>query len=348
MLHLKVRKINGEQVRKRVLEKKILDERYRILKDRDFLYFPIQKNVKIPHTEIVEKVGEEKIKTKERGKSLKELLKGKLTKEELNLLPRSFDIIGDILILELDEKLEKKKKKIGEAFLKLHKSVKVILRKKSERKGEFRTRAFEILAGERRTETLHKEYGCLFKLDVAKVYFSPREANERQMVAKQVKRGEEVLVMFSGVSPFAIQIAKKQKKCKITCVEKNPLAFKYAEENIRINKVGDKVKNICGDIREVSKKFLSKGKKFSRIIMPLPKGAYNFLPLALPLLKEEKRGILHFYHWAKEDDLFSGAEKLVKEATKKFGKKKVKILEKRKVLPYSPRTWKVVLDVEIK
>ncbi len=310
------------------------------MEDKDFLYFPVRKKVNIPNTEMVKKGGKE---IKREKKSLEDLLKGKLTSKELEFLPRAFDLVGDVLILELNEKLEKKGKGIGEVFLKVYKNVRVVLNKKSERGREFRTRNFEILAGDEKTETVHKEYGCEFKLDIRNVYFSPREAQERQRIGEQVKKGEEVLVMFSGVGPFAIQIAK-QKKCKIICVEKNPEAVKYAEENLRLNKVSDKIDNICGDIREVGRKILIEEKNFDRVLMPLPKDAYHFLELAIPLLKEG--GILHFYHWAREEDLFSEAENLVKKAAKKFDRE-VKILEKKKVLPYAPRTWKVVLDVEI-
>ena len=335
MLYLKVRKKDGEKIRGELLKREILENEYRILKNEEFLYFPLKKRIKLPETWIVERKGE---KVKKRH-SVEELLKGNLSCEELKLLPKSFEIIGDILILELDERLLKKRKEIGNAFLKSHKNVKVILRKLSERKGEFRTRNFEILAGEKRTETLHKEYGCVFKLDVRKVYFSPREATERQRIAKKVKDGEEILVMFSGIAPFAIQIAKRR-NCKIICVEKNPVAVKYAEENLRLNKVSEKVKNLCGDIKEFSNKL----PKFDRILMPLPKGAYNFLDIAISLLKDG--GILHFYYWSREENLFSEAENLVKKVAKNFGRK-VEILEKKKVLPYSPRTWKVVLDCKI-
>lgn len=344
MFHLKVKKIDGEKVRKKLLKEKILDTNKKILKEGDFLFFPLIKNkIKIEDTEIVKK----RSKTKRKRKSLRDLLKNKLTKEELNLLPKSFDIIGDILVLELDEKLEKKKKIIADSFLQMHKNLRVVLKKKSERETEFRTRKFEILAHKknRTTETLHKEYSSIFKLDVRKVYFSPREANERQRIAKKVKSNEKILVMFSGIAPYAIQIAKSQPSAKITCIEKNSYAMGYANENIRLNRVQDKIKNILGDVKIISKKFIKENKKFDRILMPLPKGAYGFLDITIPLLKE--KGILHFYHWAREEDLFSEAENLVEGAARKLNKK-IKILERKKVLPYSPRTWKVVLDVELK
>jgi len=336
MLHLKVRKINGERIRRELLKKKVLDEGKKIFSKDVFLFFPIRKRVKVSGTEIVNLKGEEK----EKKQTIEDFLKGTLTVSELKLIPKSFDVIGEVLVLELNEKLEKKKSVLGKAFLKANTHVKTVLRKKSEREGEFRTRNFEILAGEKNTETVHQEYGCFMKLDVAKVYFSPREALERQRIANLVKDGERVLVMFSGIAPFAIHIAKKQKNCEISCIDSNPDAIRYADENSSLNKVAERVKNYCRDAGKIPEKF----GKFDRIVMPLPKGAYKFLDNAIPLLKEN--GILHFYYWSKEDDLFSEAEKLIKEKAKKF-KKRVKFLEEKKVLPYAPRTWKVVLDVQI-
>ncbi|MEM2918300.1 MAG: class I SAM-dependent methyltransferase family protein [Candidatus Altiarchaeota archaeon] len=335
MLHLKVKKSEGEKTRKILIKKNALNKDKKILSKDNFLFFPLKKKVNISG-EIVDIKAEKK---EGRKKRIEDFLKGKISEDELKLIPRSFDLVGDIIILELNEKLKKKRKIIAEAFLNANKHAKTVLRKISKREGEFRIRKFEILAGENKTETIHKEYGSLIKIDVAKVYFSPREALERQRIASLVKENEKILVMFSGAAPFAIQIAKKQPKCSITCVDSNPKAIEYANENIRINKISDRVKNYCIDVREIQKKI---NEKFSRIVMPLPKGAHEFLDIAISLLEEG--GILHFYHWAKEDDLFSEAENLIKEKAKKF-KKNVKILDRRKVLPYAPRTWKIALDV---
>ena len=277
---------------------------------------------------------------------IKDVLKSQLSEEELELVPRSFEIIGSkekaVAIVEIPKELEEKRELIANAIMKLNKNVKSVLRKVSGRKGELRLREYELIAGDKNTEVLHKEYGCLFKLDPQKVYFSPREASERQRIAKKVKAGENVLVMFSGILPFGIVIAKTQPKVKkVIGIEINPIAHEYAKENVRINKVSHLVIPILGDVREKCKELKE---KFDRIVMPLPFGSENFLDIALKCIKDG--GIIHFYSIGEEKNLFGNAEKVIEENVKEAGKKFV-ILEKKKLFPYKPRAHKICIDFKI-
>ena len=276
---------------------------------------------------------------------LKDVLKGRIPDKLLEYVPSSFEIIGSrekaIAIVEIDEKLEKYKKIIAHAIMEVHKNVVTVLRKISERCGEFRIRKYEILIGNE-TEVIHKEYGYKLLVDVTKVYFSAREATERQRIASLVKPREKILIMFSGIAPFAIAIAKKQPLVsKIICIEKNPDAHYYATKNVKINKVEDKVSCILGDVREICPKLKE---KFDRILMPLPKGAYKYLELIPPLFKKE--GFLHFYYWGKEPlkEIYEKGFQLVRKTFEKFDRE-VKLIKSKKVLPYAPRVWKVALDI---
>lgn len=275
-------------------------------------------------------------------KKLKEILKDKLSKKEMKLVKAGFDIIGSrekaVAIVEIPEELEEKKFLIASAISQLNKNVKSVLRKLTERKGELRLREFELLAGDSNTEVLHKECGYILKLDPQKVYFSPREAEERMRIASFVQPGELVLVMFSGIAPFCIAIAKKQPEVeKVYGIEINFFAHKYAEENVRINKLSHKIVLINGDVREACKRYVG---YFDRIVMPLPLGAENFLEIAIKCLKQ--KGFIHFYSWGEEKDPYSNALKAVEAAAKRY-----RIISKKLVLPYAPRKWKVCLDVEI-
>jgi len=257
--------------------------------------------------------------------------------------PNSFDIIGHIAIVEIPERLKRKKKLIAKVIMDLNKHIKTVLEKASERKGIYRIRKYRFIAGEKKFETMHKEYGCIFKLDPTKVYFSPRELTERQRIALQVNENETVMVMFAGVAPYAIQIAKKQPKVKeVIAIEINPIAVKYAKENVVLNKVKDKVRVIEGDVREKCKDFYG---KCDRVVMPLPKGAEDFLDIAVKCLKN--KGYIHFYNWGVEPNIFENAEKIVQEKLGNLGVK-YKIINKRKVLPYAPRKWKVCLDIYVR
>jgi len=268
--------------------------------------------------------------------NLKHYLKNKLTKKELTVVRNAFDIVGDIAILEIPRELNKKQKIIAEAVLELHKNVKAVYKEVGGRKGKLRLQKLRWLAGEKRTETTCKENGVSLKLDVAKVYFSPRIASERKRIYQQVKKGEEVLVMFSGAAPYVIEIAKHTKAKNVYGVEVNKTAHKYAAENVKLNKVKN-VKLFCGDV----KKILPKLKNFDRIIMPLPKGAEKYLELTFKHIK--RRGIIHFYDFLPEEEIPTLAIKKITTAAKKLNKK-VKIKKTVKCGQLAPRAYRVCVD----
>jgi tRNA (guanine37-N1)-methyltransferase len=243
-----------------------------------------------------------------------------------------------VAIIEVPEGLREYEEPIARALMRVQKSVASVLSKESGRVGEFRTREMRLIAGDPDTEVLHRESGCAFRLDPRTVYFSPRESQERGRIAEATSDGEEVLVMFSGVGPLPIRITKLLPGVRATAIELNLYAHNYCVENIHLNKVGDRVEARHGDVREVA---ASLDKKYDRVLMPLPKGAYKFLDVAVPLLKEG--GVLHFYHWAPSEDMYGEAEGLVKAAFKREGREAA-VTDRVRVSQYSPRYWKVRID----
>jgi tRNA (guanine37-N1)-methyltransferase len=272
---------------------------------------------------------------------IKEILEKRFTEDELKKVKGSFDIIGDVAILEIPDELKPKYMDIVEALLEVHPNIKTVYRKVSERQGSYRLRELELLYGEEK-ETEHKEHGYRIRLDVRKVYFSPREATERQRIASQVKANETVMVMFAGAGPYAIAIAKKQPKVnKIYAVEINPDAYKYMVENIRINKVGDKIIPILGDVSIECEKYFG---KCDRVVMPLPKGAYEYLSLAVKCLKKEG-GIIHYYFWSAEEALEDIKEVVLADI--EALRRKAKILGIKKVSEYAPKVLKFCMDIKV-
>jgi tRNA (guanine37-N1)-methyltransferase len=252
----------------------------------------------------------------------------------------AYDIIGNkekaVALLGVNVK---NPKKVAKEIMKRHKAVKSVLQKLSERKDIFRLYPCKLIAGDKNTEVIHKEYGYFLKLDPQKAYFSPRESTERQRIAEMAKPREEVLVMFSGVAPYPIAIAKKQTLVsKIYAVEINPSAHKYALENIKLNHLEKKIFPILKDVRKAKEIG-----KVDRIIMPLVERAIDYLDEAS--LHSKKGTIIHLYGLSKEKN-FEDLEKKVKKIAEKC-KTKYKIVKKQKVLPYAPRIWKVRLDIRI-
>lgn len=278
---------------------------------------------------------------------LRDALKGHIPDELLGLVPASFDIIGSrgnsVAIIEIPDELKPYKRIIGEKLIEIHKSVKTVYMKVGERTGDYRVRELELIAGVETREVLHREHGYVLKLDVTQVYFSPREATERQRVASKVRPGEIVVVMFAGVGPFAIAIAKKQPMVsKVYAIEINPVAYKYMVENIRLNKLEEKIMPILGDVRVEAPKLAGIA---DRVIMPLPKGAYLFLHEAFMCLKSPG-GVIHFYFWDREESLFQRGFEIVRKEAELEGYN-AQLLEARVVAPYAPRVYKVVFDVLI-
>ncbi|MFH1823257.1 MAG: methyltransferase domain-containing protein [archaeon] len=238
-------------------------------------------------------------------RTLKVLLKesGKFSEEELKLVSKSFDIVGSIAIIQIPKELERKKKLIAKAIFEQNKTIKSVY-SKGKFYGRLRKQKISWIAGEKNQETIHKENGCRMKLDVQTCYFSPRLSTDRLEIANKVKKGEKVLVMFGGVAPYAIVIAKNSKAKEVVSIELNRECTKYAKENVKLNKLGN-IKIIQGDV----KKNLPK-EKYDRIVMARPQLEYDFLKEAYSVSK--KGGIIHFYDFLEQKDIPDKALKKIK------------------------------------
>ena len=273
--------------------------------------------------------------------NLKYYLKDKLTAKELKFVPSSFDAVGDILIFsEFSKELAKKEKIIGNTILQNYHNIKTVLKKTRKYSGKFRTPKLKFIAGENRKETTCRENNVFVRLDVEKVYFSPRMSSERKRIAELVRPNESVLVMFNGCAPYSLVIAKNTKCKEVYGIEMNPTAHRYALENVKKNKLESKIKLFLGDVRKIIPKL---HKKFDRILMPLPKEGENFLDLALKYIKS--KCIVHFYDFEHEDEFYKSEEK-VKIACEK-SRKKCRILKTVKCGQYSPGFYRICADFEV-
>lgn len=336
MYAVKAKAGEGETVRKALAKLGVLDHSCKISREKTgFLLIPVTKK-SIPGFTVVADTKLEKQEKKPLG-DLSSALKGLLTEEELGKISRSFDIIGSVAVLEIDELPEEKEKLVADTMLGIFPSVKTVCKKTGAIEDEYRVRPVKVLAGDG-TETIYIEHGCRMKLDVGKVYFSPRLSTERLRVARQVKAGERVLVMFAGVGPYALLIAREQPGARVWAVEKNPPAVEYMKENISLNKLEGRVEAFLGDVRAVVPTL---GMKFDRVVMPLPKDAGDFLDVAFAAMK--KNGIVHFYGFGKSEE---EAEKTIEGAAKRE-KVKLKILSSRKCGEIGPKTYRLVVDAQI-
>lgn len=262
-------------------------------------------------------------------------------REEVKKAITSFDIIGDIAIIKIPWEWEDRKYEIGEAILSNLRGVAGVFRQISPVDQEHKVRGIEWLAGKKDTETVHREHGCSYKLDVAKVYFSPRLSFERLRIANLVKEGEVVVNMFAGIGTFSILMAKKSKPSRVFSIDKNPEAFKYMIENTVINKVYDKVFPILGDAKEVVEELEGIA---DRVLMPLPDLSIQYLPYAINSLKE--RGWIHVY-LHQESRNRKGAVVEAEKLLRGLLLNKVKSISGRVVRSVGRKLYQVVLDLEI-
>lgn len=326
MKAVKVKPRDAERVRRELSELNVFNSKYHVKKGEGFVFFPVIDSFQNENYEIVNIEMDER----ENRKKLRDYL-------DLENL-RSFDVIGDIVIIEIPDEYLHLEKEIGDAILSSHKNIRTVLKKDSSVHGEYRVRNTEFICGENKTKTIHKENGVMLKVDVSKVYFSPRLSHERERILKQVKDGETVLGLFSGVGPFPLIIAK-HKNVKAYSIELNPLGHKYAVENIKLNKLEGSVEAVEGDVREILKR-----KEFQnvadRVTMPLPKDAISFLDCVAPACK--KNAIIHFYAFSS----IEGLPQLEKEILNLLNRP-AKIMLTKKVRKFSPEIDQYSFDIKI-
>ena len=353
---VKAEKRRGEAIRQALKERKLLSTDVRIIADDKFIYLPLTRALTDAELRYIDAAGLI-ILTREFA-----ILEQRKSIEDIVGFKPSYEVIGDIAVLT-ETIAEQKEQLVAHALMNCHKNIKVVATRISPVEGVFRTRRLGIIAGEHRTETMHIENACRFKLDLEKVYFNPRLAGERNRVAAQVARSgvdkEEIIDMFAGVGPFSIQIAKRAPQSHVTAIDINPEAIRYLRENMKLNGVRN-IEAIEGDIRDMYGNFRDKA---DRIIMNLPKSAYLFLREALSMLKP-RGGTIHFYdlesaypgegeekHDALERAITQAKEKLVvkvKELEEEFHVQSIEIPEARKVKAYAPYAYIIGIDARVK
>ncbi len=255
-------------------------------------------------------------------------------------------MIGDIIIIKIPNDNIINAQKVANQIMSIYKGLKTVFVQTSPITGDFRVRKLTLVAGENKTSTKYKESGCIFAVDVEKCYFSPRLLFERSRISRLVNSGETVVNMFAGVGCFSILIAKTVNQTKVFSIDVNPTAVMYMKENVRINRVYDRVIPLLGDSKEiVTVKFQGKA---DRVLMPLPEKALEYLPYAVSTLKKEG-GWIHYYDFQHA----TGTENPV-EKTKLMVAKKLDTLGvgyeftfSRVVRSTGPNWYQTVLDIHV-
>lgn len=326
---IRVNKKKGEQVRKVLMEMGVLDTSMRIGSDEQYIYIPLTSDVDLAELPLEDiQVTEHEFKLHEKQATLEDIL-GRTP---------SYEIIGNIALLESDETdLER----TADALLKVQPHIRTVLAALSPVEGEFRTRRFTFVKGENTTQTVHKEYGCKYVIDMEKAYFTPRLGTERSRILQQIKDGEVIVDMFAGVGPFSILIGKNCPSCRVVAIDKNPEAVKFLRHNIELN-AATNVEAVEGDAKEEVQRYIGVA---DHIIMNLPHTAQEFLDAAMVVSKPGT--LIHYYDITPESDLYASSLGYIESAASRAGFA-VELLATRIVRSYSPHQFNVCIEVRIK
>jgi tRNA (guanine37-N1)-methyltransferase len=340
--YIEINKNKAQETIQDLKEKELYNSKYKILRDDEFVLIPINENndLNSDNYNLVEKEGFEQ---KQKQKKFKDILFDKnIPSNIIKDINSAYDIVGDIIIIGVEDSTKEYFSEIGKSLIKLHPHVKTVLRKTGEHHGVFRTQDMEHIYGVNKKETIIKENNCKIKIDVEKVFCSTRLSFERTRIVELVKESEKVAVFFAGAGPFALAIAKNKYPNEVIGIELNELAVKYFDENIKLNKLEGQIKAICGDVKEVSKDYKD---YFNRIVMPLPKAADLFLEDAIYSIVNN--GIIHIYRFVNKDNPYEEINNILNKKAEE-NKVKLEIINKRIIRSYSPSIVEIVLDIKVK
>ncbi|WP_276300898.1 class I SAM-dependent methyltransferase [Halorussus lipolyticus] len=335
---VRVERERGEETRQRLAEADLLAAEFEIEVADGNLYLPVTDRDRVPEDlpVVSRAVGERDTPD---------------TPTDLLGYEPTYERLGDIVILDEDD--PEQAREIADAVMSSDIPVKTVVNRASKVKGELRVRDWEVLAGDGTeaseasrgsedgssgTETVHREYGCEFLLDVAEVYFSPRLATERHRVAEQVEEAERAFDMFAGVGPFVVPFAKRG--AEVVGVDLNEKAIEYLRENARRNDVADGVTAIQGDVREVAPEYSDWA---DRVVMNLPHSADEFLDTAVELAGDDC--VIHYYDIQHEDDPFGPGEEAIRAVAEP--EYEVEVETRHVVRSYAPHEVNVCLDVRL-
>ncbi len=331
-LAVRVRKDSAQTVLEEIMTRGLLDRDRKVLVKNGFAEIPIRYSISG-----YEIVGQDDPEFYRRTPLLAEILKESMDIEELDLLPKGWHILGDLIIVRIHPRLDPLKHLIAQALLVIYPRCKTVLRDFGI-EGQFRKPVREVLAGNV-TVTVHKENGVFFQLDASRIMFSQGNLKERMRMSR-VGKDEFVVDMFAGIGYFCLPMSKHSQPSRVLAIELNPLAFQFLRENIRLNCVDDIVQPVLGDCAQCAPV-----NEADRVIMGMVQITDHYLAKGIEALRPG--GVLH-YHQTIPSWLYpQAAVNDVVKATNALGWQ-ADILKCTKVKKYSPGVVHVVVDARIR
>ena len=273
-------------------------------------------------------------------KNLFEAVKNSIPLNLHKYIPKAYDMIGDIVIVDIPDELIDYKTIIGNSLHNLFPSINTVYRKASSVSGEYRIRQLELISGEQNCDTIHLEYGIKIVVNVCETYFSPRLGDEHHRIANSVKNEDCVVDLFTGVGSFPLHIAKKH-EATIYAIDINENAIICLQKSISINKLKGVIHPLQGDCREIIEKI----PKADKVIMNLPSKSLEYIDVACEIMKSE--GILYFYFFSPEESPKEEMIEKLRIELQKNNRKIGKIIDYRRVRDSAPREIQACLEISI-
>ncbi|HJM17107.1 MAG TPA: methyltransferase domain-containing protein [Candidatus Poseidoniia archaeon] len=314
--HLRVADSKAQEAKISLEKSKALNDSFLPIKEEGYILWPLNFEVE---GEIIECEGVSSTR-------LSRDYRLRLPRSIREIAPRAFDIFGDIAIVKLSDLSMEHSKIISETLLESHTNISKVALDLGV-KGEYRIRDLKMLIGDSDFVATHRENGFKFKLDISKVYFSPRLAMERKRIFDIAGSNEEILDAFAGASPFAVSLASKG--CEVTAVDANPNSEKWSHKNFELNNV-DEYNFICSKIEDI----LPSLPLYDRIIMNNPTNSLPYLKILSKNLKPN--GTIHLYNITEDGEDFE---------VKDYLPSNFKCVFERVVHPYSPQSSLMVSDI---
>ena len=278
------------------------------------------------------------------------------TDAEIDRAPGSWAVLGTVILVDIDG--APRPGELGEALLDVHGGADTVLARGGIA-GPHREPEVEVIAGAGDTETVHTEHGTRYAMDLAEVMFSPGNKAERARMGEVVGAGERVVDMFAGIGYFTLPMARAG--ADVTAIERNPAAFRYLLENVRLNDVEAAVHPYRADCRDVLRAAASPPRSdgvghsdparegdetdvtADRVVMGYY-DAHEYLDSALGALAPG--GVVHVHEATPEPLVFERPVERVRAAAAERDRT-VEILDTRRVKTHSEGVVHVVVDARV-
>ncbi len=216
---------------------------------------------------------------------VRDRLRGRVPDRVLGALPQGWQRVGDVLVLRLPRVLDPHGEAVGEAYARVLDADSVL--EMHEVQGPWREPRTRLLWGSKDTVTEHAEHGITYRLDPARVLFSPGNHHERHRLCGDIAPDEHVVDLCAGIGYFTLPLANAG--ARVTACEINPTSARFLRENARINDVEGRVHVLEGDANQTAPSGVA-----DRVLVGFFPGTLRFLKTAVRALRPDG-GLLHVH-----------------------------------------------------